>query len=380
MKRKAPLVFAMLLLLGAAAWPAAAQGLLPAAFGGWTNSGAETQTPAAQIDQLLHDQANIIREYGITAAERRDYGHGTESTTVTLYRMVDPTAAFGAFTFLRDPQMTPLPSGSAAAYTAGAHDRALMVVGNFVLDVSAAKERPMDADLKELAAILFPHADGRPFPVIAGYLPKAGLVPGSERYVLGPQALAQVFPTDVKQRDWVGFNRSAEAIVAHYHLAGEPKDKDIVLLVALYPTQQVAANQYDAISKAVALNIDSSQTNGQPAVFGTRSSALVAILTGVDSRQAASDFLGQIHYVSAVTWNEPTHELTDPTIGTIVVGAILGTGTIMVLAIAAGLGFGGFRLLIKLLLPGKIFDSEDRVEIIQLGLSAKPIRAKDFYA
>jgi hypothetical protein len=63
-----------------------------------------------------------------------------------------------------------------------------------------------------------------------------------------------------------------------------------------------------------------------------------------------------------------------------VVGAFMDTGSIMILAIAAGIGFGGFRLLTKLLLPGKVFDSDQRVEILQLGLSSKPIRVGDFYS
>jgi hypothetical protein len=62
------------------------------------------------------------------------------------------------------------------------------------------------------------------------------------------------------------------------------------------------------------------------------------------------------------------------------VGAFMGTGSIMILAVAAGIGFGGFRLLTKLVLPGKVFDSDDRVEILQLGLSSKPIRTADFYS
>ena len=80
-----------------------------------------------------------------------------------------------------------------------------------------------------------------------------------------------------------------------------------------------------------------------------------------------------------VTWNEPTHTITDPSISQIVVGAILDTGSIMMLAVAAGLGFGGFRLFIKYLLPGKVFDRSDDIEILQLGLASKPIQAKDFY-
>jgi hypothetical protein len=43
------------------------------------------------------------------------------------------------------------------------------------------------------------------------------------------------------------------------------------------------------------------------------------------------------------------------------------------------LGFGGFRLLAKFLAPGKIFDRNTEVEILQLGINSKPIDVKDFY-
>jgi hypothetical protein len=263
---------------------------------------------------------------------------------------------------------------------------------------------PSDAELNALANVLLPRADRRPYPDIPDYLPQAGLERGSEHYVLGPMALAQVFPVSGPiPRDWIGFDKSAEGIVARYHLPGQPKDQAATLLLVLYPTQQIASEQYAVLPRWFALNPNIGAATGAlpgpdaaaaipsntpsnttlskgPIIFGTRSSALVAVLSGVDSLPAARAFLDQIHYASSVTWNEPSHELTDPSIGTIVVGAFMDTGSIMVLAIAAGIGFGGFRLLIKLILPGKVFDSNASVEILQLGLTSKPIRAGDFYS
>jgi hypothetical protein len=375
---------------------------MPANFGGWTASASATQIPGAQIGQIAGDKAAILQEYGTTSAERRDYAQGAQSVTATLYRMVDPTAAFGAFTFLRDAQMTPIAAGNAATYTGGTRDRALLVVGNLVIDISAmptappqgaparpvaknaspAESRPSDDDLKALAQNLLPRADRRPYPNIADYLPQSGLEHGSERYVLGPQALAQVFPLNGNiPPDWIGFDRSAEALVARYHLKGQPKDSEAVLVLAMYPTQQIAADRYNQLAKWFALNADTTQAQGtRPVIFGTRSSVLVAVLSGVESQPVASSFLDQIHYASAVMWDEPSQTMTDPSIGTMVVGAFMDTGSIMILAIAAGIGFGGFRLLTKLLLPGKVFDSDQRVEILQLGLSSKPIRVGDFYS
>ena len=423
-----PAFFALLLvtlpgLMAGAPLMAQTQGLLPPSFGSWTAPAPSTQVSAGQIAQFAGDKAAILHEYGVSGGERRDYAQGGVSVTATLYRMTDPTAAFGAFTFLRNPGMAALAPGKAAAYAAGSADRALFVAGNLVVELSTAASSspqatpaetpvpkpsslrvPSDAELNALANVLLPRADRRPYPDIPDYLPQAGLEHGSEHYVLGPLALAQVFPVSGPiPRDWIGFDKSAEGIVARYHLPGQPKGQAATLLLVLYPTQQIASEQYAVLPRWFALNPNIGAATGAspgpdaaavipsntpsntplnkgPVIFGTRSSALVAVLSGVDSLPAARAFLDQIHYASSVTWNEPSHELTDPSIGTIVVGAFMDTGSIMVLAIAAGIGFGGFRLLIKLILPGKVFDSNASVEILQLGLTSKPIRAGDFYS
>ena len=68
----------------------------------------------------------------------------------------------------------------------------------------------------------------------------------------------------------------------------------------------------------------------------------MALLAGVESHEIASGLLDQIQYASAVTWNEPSHEATEPSISTMIVGAFLGTGTILMLAVI----FTGVNLLV----------------------------------
>jgi hypothetical protein len=384
---------------------ALAQGLLPGATGGWTPSGNASIVAPAQLGSVAADQADALREFGITSAEQRQYTQGQQTATITLYRMVDPSASYGAFTYLRDAQMQPLDLGDSVSYAAGARDKALVVVGNLLLSASAAGERPGDAMLSEMAAALLPHADGRPYPPIAGYLPRSSvaagtqkfplrrggatvalparlnIVPDSERYILGLRALRAAlgnsFPAT--NDDWMGFGKSAEAIVARYRAAGRTPDQDITLLVTLYPTQQIAASQFANLGKWMALNADPPQTSGRMAVYGSRSSSLVALVFGADSQDTAHQLINQIQYHSSITWNEPSQSFSDPGFPTMMIGVFEGTGLIMVLALAVGLGFGGFRLLVKVILPGRVFDRDSDVEILQLGLTTKPIDSRDFY-
>src|SRR5438309_2182821 len=308
-------VFIFALVLGGlASVPLAAQSLLPSSLGTWASSGTPARVPPQQIEQLANDSASILREYGITSGERRDYANGNDKATITLYRMVDPSAAFGAFTFLREPDMALPAPILAASYAADKRGRALLVVGNLVMDVASPKDQMTTPDLNALAQSVAAPADRRPYPPIATFLPKAGLIPGSERYVLGPLALAQAFPAGATNRtDWAGFASSAEAIVGRYRfseqLSGKGRPAEGLLLLILYPTQQLAADRYDALSKSFALNAEPGQAGGRPAVFGTRSSALIALLAGVRSRETAANLLDQIHYASDVTWSAPTHDL-----------------------------------------------------------------------
>jgi hypothetical protein len=351
---------------------AAAQNILPSSFAGWTATAPSTAIPTAGLDQILGANAGAFREYVIKGVEQRPYSQGTTTATVTVYRLRDPSSAYGAYTFLRNASMAPVNLGS---FASASPDRALIVVGEMLLDATAAPKqpRPSDSDLKHLADSLNKIADHTPYPSIGDHLPEDGLVHGSEHYFLGPVGLSQYVPLGTD--DWVGFDHSAETILAHYQVSG----KDEMLLIASYPTQQIAALKFDTMLRRFVFDPPGDTVLKPNVLFGKRVSSIVAVVVGAPSRQAANKLLDQIGYTSQVTWNEPKQTLTEPTINTMIVGAFMGTGAVMVLAVAAGIGFGGIRVLVKLIFPNKVFDRANQVEILQLGISSKPIKAKDFY-
>jgi hypothetical protein len=359
-----------ILCLVAVARPAAAQGVLPSSFADWNASEPSVVVPITGLDQTLAPDAAIFHEYFLKSLERRAYARSGQSAAISLYRFRDPSSAYGAYTFIRDDSLTPVELSS---YGAASGDRALIVIGDFLLDVTAKPARPSNADLKQLVTSLDKIADHTPFPSIGEHLPEQGRVRSSEHYVLGPRALAQFVPLGTD--DWVGFNYSAETILARYRLAG----KDATLLIASYPTQQIAADKFAGMLRRFTFDPPGGVPPDQTVLFGKRSSSLIAVVVGAPSREAANALLDQVQYESQVTWNEPKHTLTDPTIGSIVIGAFLGTGVIMLLALAVGLGFGGLRVFLKVFFPNKVFDREKQIEILQLGIYSKPIQAKDFY-
>jgi hypothetical protein len=358
--------------MAAAAYPAAAQGILPSSFAGWTAAGPSAAVPVAGLDPLLGPDTAAFREYVVKSVEERSYGQGSQTASITLYRLRDPSSAYGAYTFLRNDSLAAANLGS---YASASPDRALFVVGEMLLDISAAPKqgRPSDADLKQLADLLDKKADHTPYPFIGEHLPQKGRVRDSERYVIGPLSLAHFVPLGTD--DWMGFDNSAETILAQYIVAG----KDETLLIASYPTQQVAAVKFAGMLRRFVFDPPGGVMPGQNVLFGKRVSSYIAVVVGAPSQQAANKILDQVGYESNVTWNEPKQTLTEPGINSMIVEAFLGTGAIMMFAVAAGIGFGGIRVLAKIFLPNKIFDREKQIEILQLGIASKPIKAKDFY-
>lgn len=351
--------------------PAAAQGLLPASFDTWNSEGVETAWPAT-LDQFAGNRAAALREYAAVSAERRAYRRGGESLVVVVYRMADASGAYGAATFLRSDEMRNADLGEHSAIS---RERAVALVGNLVLTV----ERPSGDLLRETAALrglvaaIYPQAQGGSLPAVSGFLPDKGLIPGSQRYVQGPVALNAVLP--LGQGDWIGFSDGADVALAKYDVGSA----QVTLLLVSYPTPQVAARRLQGLGRWLAINPAGAVPAGQQVVFAKRSASLVALVLGTGSQTAAEALLAPIRYDAEITWNEPGFSATEPGIGEIVVGTIYGTGILLLLALAAGIGFGGVRVVMKYLLPGKLFDRAPSVEIIQLGLSSKPIEAKDFY-
>src|SRR6266699_1946995 len=160
-----------ILCLIVAARPAAAQGVLPSSFASWSAAEPSVVIPATGLGQSLGPDAATFREYFVKSLERRAYAHGAQTAAITLYRFRDPSSAYGAYTFLRNDSLSPVELGS---FGCAAGDRALVVVGNLLLDVVAKSPRPSDADLKQLVASLDKVADHSPFPSIGEHLPEQG--------------------------------------------------------------------------------------------------------------------------------------------------------------------------------------------------------------
>src|SRR5579863_1179969 len=241
--------------------PASAQGILPASFAGWTGTpqaGVPAQ-PAANGDHTAStaasQQSAARQEYGFVSAEQAAYSRGKDTLQVTLYRMKDPSGAYGMYSYLRSPDM---PRAAVTDHSAMSRERALVLDGNLVLDIRGADLQRWSGDLNALVAAVNPRADQGPLPNISEHLPTKGFIERSDKYILGPVTLNQFFP--VSANDWLGFSHGAEAEVAKYNVEG----RELNLLIADFPTPQVAQKRLVDLQQLYHLNPASTDGNPSP--------------------------------------------------------------------------------------------------------------------
>jgi hypothetical protein len=339
---------------------AASQELLPATLGDWALTRSLIVGPR-EIEKLAGEDAALMREYGVTGGEQRTYSRGGLSVEVTVFLFADSTTAYGAFSFLR--------AGAQGQQRSAERE----LLGNFILEVSGNGLKTQREPLKALRKQLLIWSDGAPYPLLAQYLPTDGLVRGSERYLLSAASLARVLP--IEQSDWVSFRYGAEALLARYRTNGS----ETSLLVISYPTPQSAQLKQAELGRWFNVNNTETAPTNRPVAYVRRILSVLAIAVNTNSQQAAQSLLSQVHYQPNFSWNEPGHVATDTPMLVRIYGILIGTIVLLAFTLVAGVSFGGVRIVVKYLFPGKVFDRAETMQILQLGLSSKPIEAKDFY-
>jgi hypothetical protein len=376
MRRLAYLLF----ILSFAALSSFAQGILPTSLPGW-NSEAPSATTAASIPQTAKLPALVLQEYGYTGTQTMTYmrsGRAAETLHATIYSFQDASGAFGAYSFLRTPEMAKANYSDNSATT---NDQVLVLTGNLLLDIDGRGVERDEAAIKLLASDGASHAQRGVYPALPSQLPSKDLVPRTERYFVGPVALAQFWSTKGAAGDWLGFSKGAEAVVAKYRL----RNREFTLLLADYPTPQIGATQMEKFSQEFNIGIPGRATlsgsaeKKAPELYARRDGSLIALVSGAPSEADANEVLDQIQSGVIVTWNAPASKLNEPTMADIIVGTIIGTGEMCLIAIVIGAIFSLVRLGVKWAWPGKVFDRPEHLEILQLGLTSKSYKAKDLY-
>jgi hypothetical protein len=347
--------------------------LLPNQFGPWQ---AEAPAKTLQVQALDSEWAKwpngerVLAEAGLSRIEQRTYRNGDDEIALRLFVMRDPSSAFEVYTFMLAPGMTD--SGLGGESGGSAHD-ARFQLGNIVVQAKISPKAKAEG-LRELLTALQAKTDQTPLPPVKDYLPQRGRTFGSEKYALGPEgfraamsSLGQDASKDLA--DAVGFQNGAEAMLANYR--GEHGSG--VLLLLYYPNPQLAEQHLHHLEQALP---DAAKRAGATV---ERKASLLYVVFAATSAEYAQAMRDAVNYETQVTWNEPGQKATDPPIMLMMYKIFLFTGLFLGVATGVGIAFGGFRLIIKRMFPGKVFDRPQDIEVLQLGLSGKKIDPTDMY-
>jgi len=349
------------------------QSVLPDVFGSWHNTGC--------VDMPEHPE--LSQEAGMREFRACEFSSGKQKAGIWAGRYRDPSSAYEVYTSLLRPAMQPSTVGR---FTAVDDKGLLMLVGDAVVEVLQPRNISTK-DLQELTSTIAALSSKTPLPPVREYLPKEDLVNATQRYSLGPIGLRRALepltslvfrsrstPDTEREKylaiaDRIGFNSGAEAMLAEYRSGGEGG----LLLLIDYPTPQLAELHMRHLDDALR-----DVVKGYEAKIERRGS-LLSVVLGPSSAAYAEKLRNAVTYETQVTWNEPSQTATDPPWAVVLYRIFVGTGVFMVMAVAFGVAFGGFRIFIKRLLPGKVFDRPQQMEVLQLGLSGRKIDTRDLY-
>jgi len=341
-----------------------APAILPPQFGGWQRQGSvETSADPSSADPT---NAAILKEYRFTDFATSTYLRDDGRTLkIRAARFADASGAFGAYTFYLQPEMTKEQIGEQGASLG---QRVLFYRGHVLVDALFSKESPMSgAELRELAGALpRPSGSAGNLPSFIEFMPRRGYVSNTQKYAMGPSALAALAPP--VSADLVDFAASSEVTLGRYNT---PSGEATLMLIS-YPTPQLAAahlRRIDAAHQVGQPQADISTIGSVGPFFDKRTGPIIAIVTGPMSDSDAKSLLGMVNYEASVTWNQATdqHEVKDLyllVLNVVILCAVLGG-----LAIVAGVAFGGFRILMKRWFPEKVFDRPEQMEFISLHLA-----------
>ncbi len=354
-------LFLLAALSATTCFAAAAPGMLPPAFGGWTRTAIHTSQDPAAADPT---NSALLKEDGFTDFEQADYVQPGRKITVKAIRFADASGAYSAFTAFASPDMQPVEMDSKDNDIGFSNGNAVTFYRQnlLVTAVFDSVDAMTLAKVRELASLL-PQATGpaKKFPSIPAYLPrlKQSFVKNSEKYVTGPVALAKSGSPVPEQL--IGFNQGAEVEIGKYATG----NGTATLMVISYPTPAIAGEHQRAIEGFAQNPTATSSADNAAPLTVKRSGPLVILTAGKISSDEARSLLASVNYEAELTWNQNTHP---DNYGGFLVGLIALIAVILLLCVVAGFAFGGFRILINKLYPGKVFNRPEDIEIIQLNI------------
>jgi hypothetical protein len=205
----------------------------------------------------------------------------------------DATAAYGLMTFYQTPSMTPEKESQLAV---GDSQGSLMARGgNFIRFLRSAGSPLSDTDYHALLIFV---GGSKPSEGVLRSLPTPmppqGLIPGTEKYLLGLEAAKRVLPTF--RTDLIGFDQDAEVQLGQYKTG---KGTATVISIS-YPTPQMARIRFGSLKDLLNLN----QARGDGSAFGDRHGSYVFLVLSAGDQATATGLLNQFQVSQGLSWDQ----------------------------------------------------------------------------
>jgi hypothetical protein len=310
----------------------------------WRAAGDLKQYDDSNVEALAGKGAATLTHYGLTGVTVQDWNGSNGRVHLVLYEMTDASAAYGFFTFERNPAETGFSTVPLGTEGFRVGDKTYFWQAKYVVR--------LDGDAKAtdtFGRLISQNIFGRSRkPIVSEHLPLNNLVPESEKYIVDPAGLDRKLALDPND---LGFDDDVEIATGRYQING--KSSELVLF--WYPTQQIAKKHVDAW--------DASSPNQKD--FRKRVASLVAWVRETADADVAKQVLNSVGYESNVTWDQPRPDLS---LKEVILTIFTFIGIALLFTVVAGISFGGLRIFVKARYPDRVFDRSADMEIIQLKL------------
>lgn len=313
--RRAISLTVMSLFLSASVWAAL-----------WTDRLGDFERQSATPYALPNGR--LSEEFGVEAAERAEYKAGNRIFIATAFQTIDSTGATALYQSLQPVGAKPSEFEAKALEEAfalssvEAGTTTVVQYQNYVMVFE--QDRPTWQVVKDYLGYA-PNLGISTPPPLPGYLPKENLVPGSQRYILGPESLSLYLP-DVPA-GVAAFSMGAEGQVAEY----EDQGSRLKLAILSYPTPQMSRKK-----------LEEYQVLGNPVL--KRDGTLIIFVPSPTNRDFAERVVSRIRYRAAVTVNEKTTTPAEE-FRRLILNIVILVMVLIALAAVAGIAFGGLRFL-----------------------------------
>jgi hypothetical protein len=263
----------------------------------WPDRLGGYQRRSASIADTGPDDTDGWGEYGLETVERADYG----PFKVAAWRFKDTTGAYAGSLLL--------PSSIRS-----------FRVGNYAVQC----EGQCPKNLAALADASLPNVSHTSIPTLNTYLPTRGLLPHSDRYILGPWSLRASAPQIPASA--VGFDFGTEGEVARYRTPAGP----VTLAIFSFPLPSLARQQLPEFQRITGAT-------------AKRTGPLVAVAIG--SSAASAKLLDTVNYQGVVAENEKPPEkpleLKPESAGKMILAILSLAGLLLAFCLLSGLAVGG---------------------------------------